>query len=100
MAWRHRDREWPRQSEGKRARQEEGIRHHFLLLLGAVQSEILGDDLGVLQQHVADGLQAGMARPGRGRSRASEPGEPEAAKEGKAREKERNETVKSRFGLK
>lgn len=30
--------------------------HHFLFLLGAVGGEALGDDVGILQKDVADGL--------------------------------------------
>lgn len=30
--------------------------HHFLLLLGAVGGEVLGDDVCVLEEHITDGL--------------------------------------------
>lgn len=30
--------------------------HHFLLLLGAVGSEVLGDDVCILEEHITDGL--------------------------------------------
>lgn len=30
--------------------------HHFLLLLGAVGGEILGDDVRILEEHITDGL--------------------------------------------
>lgn len=30
--------------------------HHFLLLLGAVGGEVLGDDVCVLEKHITDGL--------------------------------------------
>lgn len=30
--------------------------HHFLLLLGAVGGEVLGDDVRILEEHITDGL--------------------------------------------
>lgn len=30
--------------------------HHFLLLLGAVRGEVLGDDVCILEEHITDGL--------------------------------------------
>lgn len=30
--------------------------HHFLLLLGTVGGEVLGDDIRILKEHITDGL--------------------------------------------
>lgn len=30
--------------------------HHFLLLLGTVGGEVLGDDVRILEEHITDGL--------------------------------------------
>lgn len=30
--------------------------HHFLLLLGTVGGEVLGDDIRILEEHITDGL--------------------------------------------
>lgn len=42
--------------------------HHFLLLLGAVGGEVLGDDVRILEEHITDGLggHRGWVRQGAG----------------------------------
>jgi len=55
------------------------IHHHFLLLLGAVGGKILGDDLSILEKHVADGLQpSGGFNPSRQQQRGGREGDHES----------------------